>query len=332
MAADGPNFSQQSTQRRRTRLGIAYHTAVTQMQDFNFNSAAKAGLHLIGRTHTIEPHPVILGFNRYRSLRLELHLRITRLGDGRRPFACHTLRALNQRYINFGNYMPIQFEPTNSFCYNFARYEVLPAIIAAPEVQTGQPFRLVELVKQIVDQHLLPDQQVITYPRAQTGKLHSIINTIKWYVPFLAKSTKQLAPLGDGMYRLPDPVDIDEVEAEAEDAALDDDVSEASVSEGFIYAFSFPALIKQEGAFPIKIGMTVNDVQQRVVNQCKGSAIFDNPKVLDSWKVSRVGFVESAIHKVLAARGKWREGVPGTEWFDTTVDEIESIINFTGAH
>jgi hypothetical protein len=227
--------------------------------------------------------------------------------------------------------MTVQFEPTNSFCYNFARYQVLPSIIGMQEVQTGQPFRLVELVKKITDQHLSPDQQATSYPRAQTGQLVSVIKTIKWYVPFIAKNTKQLIPLGDGMYRLPDAVDIEEVGAQAEDEALEDDFSEASVSEGYIYAFSFPALIKSHGEFPIKVGMTVNDVQQRVNNQCKGSAIFDNPKVLGSWKVNRVGFVESAIHKVLAARGRWREGVPGTEWFDTTVEEVKAIIDFTGA-
>lgn len=225
--------------------------------------------------------------------------------------------------------MSIQFVPTNSFCYQFARYEVLPAIIALPEVQGGQPFRLVELVKQIVDQRLTPEQQLASYPRAQTGELLSVIKTIKWYVPFIAKNTDQLTPMGSGMYRLPDAVDVDEAEAEAEDAALEDDVSDASLSEGFIYAFSFPGLIKQQGTFPIKVGKTVNDVQQRVMNQCKGSAMFDNPTVLAQWKVNRVGFFESAIHKVLAARGRWRESVPGTEWFDTTVDEIKSIIDFT---
>lgn len=111
---------------------------------------------------------------------------------------------------------------------------------------------------------------------------------------------------------------------------MDDGEPEAVESEGFIYAFTFLALINQQGSFPIKIGMTVNDVQQRVMSQCKGSAIFDNPTILGQWKVTRVGFVESAIHKVLAARGKWRENVPGTEWFETSIDEIKSILDFTG--
>jgi hypothetical protein len=30
----------------------------------------------------------------------------------------------------------------------------------------------------------------------------------------------------------------------------------------------------------------------------------------------------------LRSRGKWRENVPGIEWFDTTVGEIESIVTF----
>ena len=225
--------------------------------------------------------------------------------------------------------MLIPFEATNSFCYRFARYEVLPKIIALPEVQGNDTFRLVELVKRVVDEILMPAQQSQIYLRAKTGKPLSIIQTIKWYVPYIAKETEQLIPLGDGFYRIPVASDIDV--AAAEDAALDDGESEVSESDGHIYAFSFPALIAQQGAFPIKIGMTVNDVQQRVFSQCKGSASFDNPTILGQWKVIRVGHVESAVHKMLAARGKWRENVPGTEWFNTTVDEIRSIIESTEA-
>jgi len=225
--------------------------------------------------------------------------------------------------------MSIQFEPTNAFCYHFARYRVLPEIIALSDVQSGQPFRLVEMVKRIVDKALTPEQQSASYSRAQSGESETVIKTIKWYVPFLAKKTEQLIPMGDGMYRIPDVEDINE--ADIQDSALEDGELEAAESKGFIYAFSFPALITQQGAFPIKIGMTVNDVQVRVMSQCKGSATFDNPKLLGHWKVARVGFVESAIHKMLAARGKWRENVPGTDWFDTTIDEIKSIIDFTGS-
>lgn len=223
--------------------------------------------------------------------------------------------------------MITEYSPTNSFCYQFARYEVIPEILQLPEVQSGKPFRLIELVKQVVDGRLSLEQQTATFLRAKTGEPHSVIRAIKWYVPFLAKHTNQLIPLGNGMYRLPQAGDIET--ADIEDSALEDGDAEVAEFDGFIYAFTFPALVKEEGPYPIKIGMTANDVQQRVMTQCKGAATFDNPKILASWKVARVGHVESAVHKVLAARGKWREGVPGTEWFDTTLDEIQSIISFT---
>lgn len=222
--------------------------------------------------------------------------------------------------------MPIPFDATNSFCYRFSRYDVLPAIIALREVQSGQPFRLVEMVKKVVDTLLTPAQQAQFYLRAQTGQPTSVLKTIKWYVPFIAKNTEQLVPLGEGMYRVPEVTDISE--ADIEDSALDDGEPEVTESEGFIYAFSFPALIQSNGDFPIKVGMTVNDVRTRVMNQCRGSATFDNPTILGFWKVQRVGSVESAVHRVLAARGKRRENVPGAEWFNTTIDEIKSIIDF----
>ena len=222
--------------------------------------------------------------------------------------------------------MKVPYEPTNSFCYRFSRYQALPEILTEPSVQSGEPFRLVELVKQVTDRHLTTTQQSATYLRAETGEPKSIIQSVKWYVPFIAKNTKQLVPLGEGMYRLPEASDIDS--AELEDSALEDGDAEAAEAEGFVYAFTFPTLIRPGSAFPIKVGMTAIDVQQRVMSQCKGAAAFENPKILGSWKVARVGHVESAVHKVLAARGKWREGVPGTEWFNTTLEEIKSIVDF----
>jgi hypothetical protein len=44
--------------------------------------------------------------------------------------------------------------------------------------------------------------------------------------------------------------------------------------------------------------------------------------------VQRVAAVEKAIHKMLEARG-WKRHAPGTEWFETTLEEVESIMNFT---
>lgn len=129
-----------------------------------------------------------------------------------------------------------------------------------------------------------------------------------------------------GMYRLKSEADIEQEMEETELEAEDDE--EVSEFDGWIYAFSFPVLIKQNAPFPIKIGKTINDVEGRVSFQCKSSATFDNPTILGKWQVKRVGAMESAIHSTLKTGGRWRENVPGTEWFDTTVAEIESVLKF----
>jgi hypothetical protein len=46
-----------------------------------------------------------------------------------------------------------------------------------------------------------------------------------------------------------------------------------------------------------------------------------------TWEVQRVAAVEDAIHAALEARGSKRQA-PGTEWFDTTLEEIKSIVDF----
>ena len=129
---------------------------------------------------------------------------------------------------------------------------------------------------------------------------------------------------------LKEPTDIEQEMEDVELEATDDDDVEDAASEfdGWIYAFSFPILVQANEPFPIKIGKTIKDVEDRVSYQCKGSASFDNPIILGRWQVSRVSTVETAIHATLKSRGKWRENVPGTEWFNTTISEIQSIVEF----
>lgn len=125
-------------------------------------------------------------------------------------------------------------------------------------------------------------------------------------------------------------MDEDAVEAAAVDAAEADEVEEVDDSSGWIYAFTFPLLQRQQGPFPIKVGKTINDVTVRVNDQCRTSAAFEAPLVVGSWKVKRMSHMEAAVHNVLKARGRWRESAPGREWFDTTPAEVEAIVHFIG--
>lgn len=225
---------------------------------------------------------------------------------------------------------PSTFEATSSWCYRFARYRAIPEILAMPEVASGQPVRLVELSRRVLDAHLTREQQAERYPRAKADGDLTVASSVKFYIPFIAEQTGQLVNLGGGMFRL--PIDEDFNEEDVEDAAVDagvaEGVDEAADFDGWIYAFSFPAIRQPDRPFPIKVGKTAGDVDLRVNNQCKQSATFDNPIILGRWRVNRVGPMELAVHNVLKARGKWRENVPGTEWFDTTISEIQEIIDF----
>ena len=58
----------------------------------------------------------------------------------------------------------------------------------------------------------------------------TVIKTIKWYVPFVAKKTGQLIPMGSGIYRIPDTTDFEDAGADAEDFALEDGEPEAGES------------------------------------------------------------------------------------------------------
>ncbi len=153
--------------------------------------------------------------------------------------------------------------------------------------------------------------------------IHSIV---KFFVSFIAKEQETFVRIGDGVYRSKTAEDISDVELE--ESALADGDEEAAEFEGWIYAFSFPVLVRIDAPFPIKIGKTIGDVDGRVAQQCKGSASFDNPIILGRWQVNRVGPTELAVHNVLKAKGKWRDSVPGVEWFNTTVSEVQSILEF----
>ena len=227
---------------------------------------------------------------------------------------------------------PSAFEPTNSWCYRFARYQAIPEILAMPEVASGEPFRLVDLSSKVLDAHLTDVQQETKYARAKTGKEISIAASVKFYIPFIAKNTKQLVRVGDGMYRVPTVDDVDE-------EAVEEDVGREGLSS--IRAKAMPSSTTDgstrsrsrhwsaPGArFPIKVGKTAVDVESRVLQQCRSSAAFDTPVILGRWQVNRVNSVEMAIHQILRARGQWREKALGQEWFDAQTHEVEAIIKF----
>lgn len=227
--------------------------------------------------------------------------------------------------------MALGFEPTSSWCYQFARYTVLPEIAKEPEVAGGQPFKMIEMTRRVLARHLTEEELNREMIAPESGKVRSVWVMLRHYVNLTSKFPKNspLIWLGEGnTYRLKTgaetEIEMEEISeaVEDEEGELEDDLS------GSLYAFSFPVLVKENVPFPIKIGKTTGSVHDRVAVQCRSSVAFEQPVILGEWKVKRVHAAELAVHYVLKARGKFRDNAPGTEWFDTTLSEIEEAIAF----
>ena len=161
----------------------------------------------------------------------------------------------------------------------------------------------------------------IRIKKAESDKTEKMSAIFGFYIPFLAENLRVFENLGGGQFR---NIPIDEELAEADAVATDVESNDS----GIIYAYSFPSITRKDGRFPIKVGLTMTgDAGERVTQQCKQTCCFEYPVVLKTWEVQRVAAVEDAIHSTLEARGSKRRA-PGTEWFDTTPEEIETIVKF----
>ena len=217
--------------------------------------------------------------------------------------------------------MPIPFEPTRSYVYKAARYELLPRIAEIARDFGDEPFLLREISKRLLSETYTPEQLEIRIKKAESDKTEKMSAIFGFYIPFLAENLRVFENLGGGQFR---NIPIDEELAEADAVATDVESNDS----GIIYAYSFPSITRKDGRFPIKVGLTMTgDAGERVTQQCKQTCCFEYPVVLKTWEVQRVAAVEDAIHSTLEARGSKRRA-PGTEWFDTTPEEIETIVKF----
>lgn len=218
--------------------------------------------------------------------------------------------------------MTIPFEPTRSYVYNASRYELIPRIAEITKGFGDEPFLLREVSKKLLAETYTPEQLEIKVKKAKSDATEKMSNIFGFYIPFLAENLKVFENLGGGMFR---NISLEEEMAEADAAAVDVESDDA----GIIYAYSFPSIVRQDGGkFPVKVGLTTTgDADARVTQQCKTTCCFEFPVILGTWEVQRVAAVEDAIHSTLEARGAKRQS-PGTEWFDTTLEEVESVIKF----
>jgi|GEM_PF-1028553 len=217
---------------------------------------------------------------------------------------------------------PLEYTVSSRFSYRFSRYLVLSRITESEEFKSGQPFQLSPMIQAITNEYLTQDEQQATYLRPN-GSPESVFDSIRWYVRFVGRDNNVIEFVERGWYRMPSG----EKPSNNTDDGIDEEIAEEAgpTTDGWIYAFTFPELIKNE-PFPIKIGMTIRDVEERVADQCRGSAVFSPPKILGSWRVQKVSLTERTVQNLLKLSGQWKSEAPGSEWFVTTLTEIERIV------
>ena len=173
----------------------------------------------------------------------------------------------------------IPFEPTRSYVYRAARYELLPRIAEIAKSFGEGPFRLRDIWRPMLAETYTPDELDIRVKKAQSDATEKMSTIFGFYIPFLAENLKFFENLGGGMFR---NIPLEEELAEADAVATDIDANDA----GTIYAYSFPSIMKEGGKFPIKVGLTTTgDALARVTQQCKATCCFEFPVILMTWEV-----------------------------------------------
>lgn len=219
----------------------------------------------------------------------------------------------------------LEYAASSGFAYRFSKYLVLSRITDSNEFRGGQPFHLLPMIREITNEYLTLEEQQTKYTR-KNGMPEGVFEAIRWYVPFLGRQSDAIERVKPGWYRmptgdLPDSNNGDEIEEEI----AEDFLETGAQTDGWIYAFTFPELIKNE-PYPIKIGMTIRDVDERVIDQCKGSAIFSPPTIIKSWRVRKVSLTERTLQNLLKLSGQWKSEAPGKEWFVTNLEEVERLL------
>lgn len=101
--------------------------------------------------------------------------------------------------------MLIFFEPTRSFCYRIARYEILNEIAREPEALSGKPFRMIVVTRRVIMRRFTPEQLSLTIPATNSDRVETVYGSIRFFVQLLAKRlpNSPLIWLGDrGLYKL----------------------------------------------------------------------------------------------------------------------------------
>ncbi len=207
-----------------------------------------------------------------------------------------------------------------SAAYRLASQVVIPRLKVEVFPKKGsEPFSLRDESYDILDDEVKKgtltqaDLESISKINAKGVKSTLKSQTRYWVLHILKSTGVLMASDTHGLFILTDAAEEEEEEDEVDGA----------VSVGSIYAYTFPSLT---GSM-IKIGKASGNVEDRI-NKQLGTANPESPQILKIWPSTNADAFETAIHGVLKARGKWVTAPRAKEWFRTTIQEVDAIIQF----
>ena len=111
-------------------------------------------------------------------------------------------------------------------------------------------------------------------------------------------------------------------------------IADVVVGEGedSVYLYYFEsyrqlAILNGKQEFQCKIGRTERDPLLRVLSQ-SSTALPEYPKIARLYRTTDGSALETAIHAILSLRGKELKNSPGSEWFLTSLSEVDEIVKF----
>jgi hypothetical protein len=186
----------------------------------------------------------------------------------------------------------LEYSASSTFAYRFSRYLVIPRIADSDEFRSGEPFQLSPKIQAIVSEYLFEDEQSETYLRPN-GRDETVLDAIRWFVRYVGRNINAIELVERGYYRMPTGQETTDQDAEEIEEELAEE--QGAATSGWLYAFTFPELMHLPN-YPIKVGMTLRDVEERVNDQCRGSAMFSQPHILRSWRVQHALLSERTVH------------------------------------
>jgi hypothetical protein len=114
----------------------------------------------------------------------------------------------------------------------------------------------------------------------------------------------------------------------------DNEIADKVIGNGksCVYLYYLPmyrlrAETEKESIWHCKIGRTDRDPLLRVLSQA-ATALPEKPHIALILRTDYPSEFEGAIHKILTIRGRKIDSSPGSEWFLTSPNEVEKIIEF----